>query len=561
MLSAVLVGACSGDASQASAPPDGSDARTDAATSDVRDAAPSDAAYEDAALVDGSPMDVNPGDVDERDATLVDGMPEDSAADTSAVDADAWEERFPPALEDRWEVEGAGQALSSPRLYDVDADGILDAVFGYGEELYVPRVDLNGVVALSGASGEVLWNTPLRYVPFTTAHVAAVGPREAESFVFGGRNGELAAIDARSGALVWQWRVDTDPLQDGWVNFYSVVSVPDVDGDGIVDIVAANGGDGRAAPTQPRVAGRLLLVSGADGSLIRETAMPDAQETYMSPLLHTRGGTRRVLVGTGGEVFSGSLFALDLDGWLAPGETVEWTNLYTPAAKGVMAPPMLADVTGDGVDDIALVAFDASVVLIDGASDEVLWRRTDDGFESYSSPAWGYVDDDEVLDVIVMKQRGTFPTYSAAAFEVYSGVDGASLFRRDTEAYFPCSSPIALDLDGGGRSDALVLCSIPESNAPLRYATDVLLFHAEVAGWRRLATWPGGVFATPAVVAETPDAEADLVAVTFRGFAEPPGTGQASWVARRASLGAPLRGAGTFAYLGGRGDSRVDTAD
>ena len=51
--------------------------------------------------------------------------------------------------------------------------------------------------------------------------------------------------------------------------------------------------------------------------------------------------------------------------------------------KGVMVPPVLVDMTGDGVKDILMNSFDGDVVLFDGETLEILWKVKFHGRESY----------------------------------------------------------------------------------------------------------------------------------------------------------------------------------
>lgn len=57
--------------------------------------------------------------------------------------------------------------------------------------------------------------------------------------------------------------------------------------------------------------------------------------------------------------------------------------IYTDAFKGVMTPPVLADVTGDGVEDIIVAVFNSSVLAFDGWTYKVIWNYTVPLTESY----------------------------------------------------------------------------------------------------------------------------------------------------------------------------------
>jgi hypothetical protein len=48
-----------------------------------------------------------------------------------------------------------------------------------------------------------------------------------------------------------------------------------------------------------------------------------------------------------------------------------------------MTPPVLLDLTGDGVEDIVMAMFNSSVLAIDGRSFQVIWNYTFPLSESY----------------------------------------------------------------------------------------------------------------------------------------------------------------------------------
>jgi len=50
--------------------------------------------------------------------------------------------------------------------------------------------------------------------------------------------------------------------------------------------------------------------------------------------------------------------------------------LYYETFKGVMTPPILADVTEDGVSHIVLPVFNPSVIVIDGFDFHLFWNST-----------------------------------------------------------------------------------------------------------------------------------------------------------------------------------------
>jgi hypothetical protein len=57
--------------------------------------------------------------------------------------------------------------------------------------------------------------------------------------------------------------------------------------------------------------------------------------------------------------------------------------IYTDPLKGVMTPPALVDVTGDGTVDIIINPFNSSTLAFDGKTFQLLWNTTVPFTESY----------------------------------------------------------------------------------------------------------------------------------------------------------------------------------
>jgi outer membrane protein assembly factor BamB len=333
----------------------------------------------------------------------------------------------------------------SPRATDMDGDGELEIVAAGGSEV-PPHGE---VVALDGPSGDVLWRALLDEQLYSSAVFLDVTDDGVLDVFVGGRNSLFVALDGVTGAVLWSF-VDPRPLPEYYLyNFYTPVPIDDLTGDGIRDLLMASGGsDGIREPGAPRPPAHLVVVDAKTGALVAVARSPDYEETYMSPLVVPDAGTSSptILFGTGGETRSGALWKTTLDDVLA-GDIDGAKELVSVAGKGVIAPPALADLDGDGRLDVVVATFDGRLLAIDGTNDATLWEHAVDGSESFSTPTLGYFDEDEYPDVFAVFLKGVFPVYDSIERVVLRGSDGSVLWRGQTGT-FTMAGDIALDLDG-----------------------------------------------------------------------------------------------------------------
>jgi outer membrane protein assembly factor BamB len=397
----------------------------------------------------------------------------------------------------------------SPRAADLDGDGKLEILASGGNEFQ----RLGELVALDGTSGDVLWRADAEQQLYgSPVFVDVTGDGVLDVFV-GGRNEAFIAVDGANGDVLWRF-VDTRAEPDvPFYNFYTAIPIDDSTGDGLSDLLLANGGYDMGAPGEPRPPGHLLVLDAKTGALVASAVTPDAEETYMSPLIvpDAETGSPSILFGTGGETRSGALWRTTLDDVLA-GDINGAENLVAVEDKGVIAPPAFADIDGDERLDVIVAPFDGRLIALSGANDEVLWELTFEGTETYSTPTLGFFDDDEHPDVFAVFLHGVFPDYVSAERVVVSGRNGSVLWRGETGT-FTMAGDVAIDLDGDARDE--VIFNSVDWNAELGTEHTLHLFATASLAER---TWgaPLGLasFASPWVGDLDVDGCVDLVAVT-----------------------------------------------
>lgn len=102
---------------------------------------------------------------------------------------------------DRWETEipGIGSS-SSPRAIDLNNDGVKDIVMGGGAAEF-ESTDF-GVIAIDGASGELLWNVPARNQVIGSARFLDLTGDRTPDVLIGGRSAVFYAINGATGELI-----------------------------------------------------------------------------------------------------------------------------------------------------------------------------------------------------------------------------------------------------------------------------------------------------------------------------------------------------------------------
>jgi len=402
----------------------------------------------------GTDLDATPG---------ADGGDPDLGPRDGGIEVDGCTDSCLPGLDfpEEWTVSGPMQTFSSPQAIDVDGDGTFEIALGHGLEdtMMNPEVTGAGFVTLHGADGDELWRVDTDDEMVGTVLAVDLDGDDLPDVVAGGRNAILVALKGTTGELLWEFSsASADPRDDGWFNFYSAVALPDLNDDGISEVLAANGGDARLAPGTERPPSHLMVFDGSNGDLLASPQLPDGRETYCSPLLYRERPTDplRVLLGTGGETAPGSLWSFTMD-QIFTEDLTGGIELVGPSSdKGFIAPPSFADLDEDGVQDVVVPTFEGALVAIDGATHEELWSTTAPGHETYTSPVIAELDSaNPGLEVYGAFSRGVFPEYDQSRHFVVAARTGAVLYDEVFAGPF-VPSPVAGDLDDDGQDELLV---------------------------------------------------------------------------------------------------------
>ncbi|MFY0599225.1 MAG: PQQ-binding-like beta-propeller repeat protein [Cyclobacteriaceae bacterium] len=470
---------------------------------------------------------------------------------------------------DSWEVrlENTG-TMSSFRAVNLNNDDVLDLVIGAGYK--ENESSDNGVLALDGKDGRLIWTVPCRNQMFGMPLCKDLSGDSIPEVFIGGRSAQFMAIDGASGKVLWEYLSSTegiDPEDTTLLNFYNAQFIPDQDGDGLDDIINAFGGYVPAGPEEyDRPQGYLMVFSSKTGKVLVKAPMPDGKETYFSPIVIEGGkdGDPMILFGSGGETISGDLYIIRLSE-LMQGNLTGAQKIADGKGFGFMAPPVLADITADGIRDIVINAFGGRILAIDGESYQIIWEnRLGYKIATFSGIVPLHINDDGIIDFFSSYAVGVWNDYQGTEQIAIDGATGDELARFRMGA-FEYSSPVVADFSRDGFDDVLLhinnkkVVSIDEnSEAVYSYSNQVLVFDLRKNVTLALTDEVGGsnFINTPLIHDLDGDKKIDIL-LTMNTDTSNIFSGKELFIQRK-ELNIPLNNLHWNAYMGVNGDAIYD---
>ena len=352
--------------------------------------------------------------------------------------------------------------LSSPRARDLNQDGVKDIIYGGGTDGVASN---NGIIAINGANGTLLWKRPSRNEVFGSAIFMDITNDGISDVFISGRQAQLLAINGATGALIWDYfPYNVNPGDSGLYNFYNPQFIDDVSGDGKPDILVANGGDHTAPAWETnRPPGHLMVVNSLTGQLISKAVVPDSAEIYCSAIVADiqNNGVKWVLYGTGGENLGGSFWACPLANLLL-NTLAPSIALVTDTQKGFVAPAAIYKTLSNQYD-IIIQSFGGKVTKIKGFDFSTSWTYQLPGTESSAEPVLGNFTGNISPDVFLVLFKGIAPSYTDFYQVMLDGTNGAEMFK-DSLGSMHYASANAVDLNNDGRDEALISLNYFENN-------------------------------------------------------------------------------------------------
>ncbi|XP_032688861.1 uncharacterized protein LOC116852515 isoform X1 [Odontomachus brunneus] len=349
------------------------------------------------------------------------------------------------------------------RSNDVNLDGVEDIIVGFSTGL--DKIDasedicavyfgnqtpcLGGVLALNGKTGETIWTHWTAHAIFSVDCGIDLTSDKIKDCIISGRGGILQAINGHDGTNIWEIPTQRPATSTGQQIILDVCDarfVTDMDGDGIGDVIASH-----VMQTDTVRKSNMLVISGKKGSIIRNINLPESEQLFIAPqiLVHPDGENVFILA-TNSQKEAGGLYIVSQAN-IFYGD-LQLRELYHDTGKGALLPPILIDITSDGIEDIVAAMFNSTIMAYDGLTFEPIWNYTVPNSEVISIPIPGYYNDDDVPDFMVKHQIGAgFPTYYYTVATVVDGRNGQSLLEKSIEDSLSSQmSGLSITVDGYG---------------------------------------------------------------------------------------------------------------
>ncbi len=343
---------------------------------------------------------------------------------------------------------------ATPALADINGDGSLDVIIASATGM---------ALAFNGQDGKQLFKVDNSAPVFAAPATADLDGDGSEDIIIADNSGGVTALDGKGKTL---WKAGSG-LQLG-----SVINMPtirDITGDNIPDIIV------------PTIKKGLVALDGSNGAKLWDTAHLDTGALVAVPLLadlNRDGPPEFITVSSSGKVaaVTGRRDKPALL-WSANIPPVQYSSpAYGKAGKkglvvfatkesGLIAlssmdgkvvwkydvkseffsSPVIADMDGDNVSEIAIVSTKGDIHILDLASGEEDWRAPL-GAKVKASLALVDFDNNGVLNIIALDQEGAISVVDVAGRQVVLNipVEGANSF---------VASPTVGDINGDGTVD------------------------------------------------------------------------------------------------------------
>jgi len=245
----------------------------------------------------------------------------------------------------------------------------------------------------------------------------------------GGGSRSVFAVSGGGGSEIWEFDTHNFGGEGGWV--YEVTCEADWNSDGIFDVLAGVGGP--TGSTEPK---SVFNLNGVNGQIIWRAALGETVYSVRSLGDVTGDGRSEVICGTVNN--ASDYFVKRLNGLNG---AVDWNH---EVGYAVFSVNRIDDLNGDNLDDVIAAAGSAGVYAISGANGSEIWHITGMGTTYYLEQIED-VNNSGYDDVLVTSVSGTFYALEGRnGAQIWSLALGSNVLSL---AVFP-------DITGDGIDDA-----------------------------------------------------------------------------------------------------------
>ncbi|XP_064178303.1 protein FAM234A [Anguilla rostrata] len=292
-------------------------------------------------------------------------------------------------------------------ITDANSDKVLDVLFVIkapegslniscvNQSLPTPCVFMS---AVAGTNGETLWERPLA-PEFHWAQCGLEGLGTVGAGCLLSHANQLTAVNHQSGEILWQ--LAHPPT---FTSKLPVLSVPDLDNDGVSDLVLI--GPGQAET-------RLVILSGKTGAQIGSEVVVDSDEASTHRLYTTAKGSHYVLLQKDSGVYAKALWKMAAQAKAGSEKSLKkdqgWEKKSSPESGEVLlyksdsVQHVLRIAHGSKTSDLVVVT-QGSVEAVKGDSLQSLWRTNISRL--LSEPSLGHFNKDGTPDVVIEEDIG-----------------------------------------------------------------------------------------------------------------------------------------------------------
>ena len=474
-----------------------------------------------------------------------------------------------PILATKWVKQYDQLGVGSPRLADVNQDGVADIIIGSGFEW--SSKDESAMNAIDGKSGERIWRSKVPESAYGTPLLVDINNDGVLDVTASGRFPDFYMLDGKTGQKLWVLSQVNSNIKLLPCNFNTPTPVDDMDNDGIDDFIVIQGGLANNTKifsiydetSNKEVVGEYNKDNIMDG-LKKLLEIPDVDQFNLKICINEECESKMItrqdiLYSSYDSIMVKLLMNQEGPGsklYLISSKTGQILNIFpVPESRESWSVPIYFKHNGShrtiygsggerkdgffqsqdiqtgeihwnistihkGAISSPLLTYEKNIPIMIGSTmggylfklnaltGELIWRA-DVGleYETYSSVALINFNGKAYPDVVGLFSRGVWPKYESAAMFIFDGQSGEIVFRKKIGFCNGASSPVIADIDDDLLDDIILVTCTDRQPRLLVINNDKQEIFSEVLD--------SGAYSTPIVEDIDKDGHLDIIVSRF----------------------------------------------